>query len=192
MLKLATSYSCAMSPDRTAAQWAENGLARHKTRRVFIVDDHPIARRGLRELLESSPGWQYCGHAATGESCLRMAPKLKPDVIIMDISMRGMGGFEATRAIRAALPEVRIILHTIHKTAELVRIGLAAGATGCVLKTDPEDQMLAALEAVMRGEVYVAPSFGAKAIAAVAKKTPRKKPASSGKPKYRRKRSAAY
>ncbi len=147
-------------------------MVRHKTRRVFIVDDHTVVRRGLRELLESSPGWEFCGQAATGETCLRVAPKLRPDVIVMDISMRGMGGFEATRAIHAALPKAKIILHTIHKTAELVRIGLAAGATGWVLKMDPEDRMLTALEAVMRGEVYVAPSFGARAIAAVAKKSP--------------------
>jgi DNA-binding NarL/FixJ family response regulator len=86
-----------------------------------------------------------------------------------------MGGTAAARAIHAALPNVRIVLHTLHKSAALIRTGLTAGATGYVVKTDPGNEMLATLEAVMRGEVYVTPSFGPELIAAIAKKISEKK-----------------
>jgi DNA-binding NarL/FixJ family response regulator len=147
----------------------------------LVVDDHAILRRGLRGLLELSPGWEWCGEADSGESSLPIALELKPDVMIMDVSMPGMGGIAATRGIRAALPKVKVVLHTLHKSAELVRIGLSAGATGYVVKTDPEEEMLATLEAVMRGEVYVTPSFGPEVIAAIANQPSAKKRAPGAK-----------
>jgi DNA-binding NarL/FixJ family response regulator len=152
-----------------------------RARRVLVVDDHAILRRGLRGLLELSPGWECCGEADSGEASILAAPKLAPDVMIMDVSMPGMGGIAATRAIHAAVPQVKIVLHTLYKSAELVRIGLAAGATGYVVKTDPEEQMLAALEAVLRGEVYVTPSFGPEVIAMIAKRLAAKKRAAREK-----------
>ena len=146
-----------------------------RAQRVLVVDDHAILRRGLRGLLELSPGWEWCGEADSGEASILAAPELIPDVMIMDVSMPGIGGIAATRAIHAALSQLKIVLHTLHKSAELVRIGLAAGATGYVVKTDSEEQMLAALEAVLRGEVYVTPSFGPEVTAMLGKKLPAKK-----------------
>lgn len=150
-------------------------MAKHGVWRVLVVDDYAILRHGLRGLLEVSPGWECCGEAESGEASLRMAPELNPDVMIMDVSMPGMGGIEAAQAIHATLPKVKIVLHTLHKSAELVRIGLSAGATGYVVKTDPEEEMLATLEAVMRGEIHLTPSFGPRVIAGIEKKFPAKK-----------------
>jgi DNA-binding NarL/FixJ family response regulator len=152
-----------------------NGLERNLAWRVVVVDDHAIVRRSLRELIELSSAWECCGEADSGEASLRVTQGLNPDVVIMDVSMPGIGGIAAARAIHAALPNVKIILHTLHKSAALIHTGLTAGATGYVVKTDPGNEMLATLEAVMRGEVYVTPSFGPELIAAISKKISEKK-----------------
>jgi|ERR1700683_4870233 len=165
------NYSNRRRPNRVrrhsiAPRQGGDGLAKDKARPVFMVADHAVVRRALCQLLKSSSGWESCAHGHTGEACLRVAPKCNPDVIVTDISMPRMGRSEATPAIHAALPQVKIIVQTIHKIAELVRVGLAAGSW---LHTDREDRTLEALETVMRGDVYIAPSFGRRVIAAVAK-----------------------
>ena len=123
--------------------------------RVLIVDDHATLRRGLRALLETHAGWQCCAEADSGEEAIRAATDFKPDVIIMDVSMPGMGGVKATKIIHESFPAIRILLLTLHKSTELLRAGLAAGAIGYVLKSDGEDELIGALERVNRGETYV-------------------------------------
>lgn len=123
--------------------------------KVLIVDDHASLRRGLRALLETYPGWECCAEAADGEEAIRAAADVKPDVIIMDVSMPGIGGLEATKVIHEAFPTIRILLLTLHKSNELLRAGLAAGAVGYVLKVDGEDELIRALETANRGEIYV-------------------------------------
>lgn len=123
--------------------------------RVLIVDDHATLRRGLRALLETHPGWECCADADSGEEAIRAAAEFKPDVIIMDVSMPGMGGVKATQIINETSPAIRILLLTLHKSTELLRAGVSAGAVGYVLKSDGEDELMCALETVNRGEIYV-------------------------------------
>lgn len=128
--------------------------------KVLIVDDHATLRRGLRALLETHPGWECCAEADSGEEGVRAAAEFKPDVIIMDVSMPGMGGVKATKIIHESFPAIRTLLLTLHKSTELLRAGLAAGAVGYVLKSDGEDELIGALEAADRGEIYVTRAIG--------------------------------
>jgi len=89
--------------------------------RVLIVDDHAFIRRGVQTILHSFPEWEFCGEAENGKEAIRLADELKPEVIIMDVSMPGLNGIEATRAIRKAQPDVKIVLLTLHESAELLR-----------------------------------------------------------------------
>jgi DNA-binding NarL/FixJ family response regulator len=122
---------------------------------VLIVDDHAILRRGLRGILATYPGWQCCGEADSGEAAIEGVSDCEPDIVIMDVSMPGIGGIKATKILREKVPHTKVVLLTLHKSTELLRAALSAGASGYVLKSDGEEQLVAALEAVMRDEVYV-------------------------------------
>lgn len=133
--------------------------------KVLIVDDHATLRRGLRALLETHTGWECCAEAESGEEAIRGAAEFKPDVIIMDVSMPGMGGLEATKIIHKAFPAIRILLLTLHQSTELLRAGFSAGATAYVLKSDGEDELIGALETVNRGEIYVTSAISPSVVA---------------------------
>lgn len=125
--------------------------------RILIVDDHAFIRRGVQSILQSFPEWEACGEADNGQEAVRLAGDLNPDIIIMDVSMPGMSGVEATRAIHRTQPEIKIVLLTLHDSAELVQHGFRAGASGYVLKSDAEQELIRALASVARGETYVSP-----------------------------------
>jgi DNA-binding NarL/FixJ family response regulator len=133
--------------------------------KVLIVDDHALLRRGVREIVEAHPGWEVCGELPSGEAAVRAAAALEPNVIIMDVSMPGMGGLKATKMIHEALPQVKVVLLTLHNSSELLRAGLSAGATGYVLKSDGEEELIHALEAACRNEFYVTPTMGGATVA---------------------------
>jgi two-component system, NarL family, response regulator NreC len=139
--------------------------------KVLIVDDHATLRRGLRGLLEPHPGWGCCAEADSGEEAIRAASEFKPDVIIMDVSMPGMGGIKATKIIHETLPAIRILLLTLHKSTELLRAAFSVGATGYVLKSDAEEDLVKALEAVSRGEVYVTRTISPAVVADILRET---------------------
>jgi DNA-binding NarL/FixJ family response regulator len=125
--------------------------------RVLVVDDHAFIRRGIQSLLHAFPEWEFCGEADNGEDAIRLARELRPEVIIMDVTMPGLNGIEATLAIRNIQPEVKIVLLTLHESADLARRAFRAGATGYLLKTDAERELLSALTAVMGEGAYVSP-----------------------------------
>jgi DNA-binding NarL/FixJ family response regulator len=125
--------------------------------RVLIVDDHAFIRRGVQTILHPFPEWELCGEADNGNDAIRMAEELKPEVIIMDLSMPGLNGIEATRAIRKAQPGVKIVLLTLHESAELVRSAFRAGARGYLLKTDAEQELVKALTVVTGQGTYISP-----------------------------------
>src|ERR1700739_2208509 len=125
--------------------------------RVLIVDDHAFIRRGIQAILNSSPGWHFCGEAENGIAAIRMAADLKPDVIIMDVSMPGLNGLEATRVIHEAHPDIKILLLTLHQSVEILRSGLRAGAQGYLLKSEAEQELLRALWMVSGEKVYISP-----------------------------------
>jgi DNA-binding NarL/FixJ family response regulator len=125
--------------------------------KVLIVDDHTFIRRGIQSILDSSPEWDYCGEAENGVAAIRMASELKPDVIIMDVSMPGLNGLEATRVIHEAQPEIKIVLLTLHDSVEVLRSGFQAGAQGYLLKSEAEQELIRALGSVTQEKIYISP-----------------------------------
>ena len=123
--------------------------------KVLIVDDHAFIRRGVQGILKASPEWQLCGEADNGNDAVRMTKELNPEAIVMDVSMPGLNGVEATRAIRKTNPNVKIVLLTLHESAELVRTAFQAGINGYLLKTDSEQELLQALNIVIAQGTYV-------------------------------------
>ena len=135
--------------------------------RVLIVDDHAFIRRGVQTILHPFPEWELCGEADNGNDAIRMAEELKPEVIIMDLSMPGLNGIEATRAIRKTQPGVKIVLLTLHESAELVRSAFRAGAMGYLLKTDAEQELVRALTVVTGQGTYISPRIDSTVVKSV-------------------------
>jgi DNA-binding NarL/FixJ family response regulator len=124
-----------------------------------MVDDHAAIRRGVQSILSSSPEWEFCGEADNGEEAVRLAEALKPEIIIMDVSMPVLNGLEATRIIHDVLPETKVLLLTLHSSTELVRSAFRAGARGYVLKSDAEHELVRALNVVLGDGTYVSPTI---------------------------------
>jgi len=130
--------------------------------RVLIVDDHAMIRRGVQGILSTYPEWDLCGEADNGQDAIRLAGELTPEVIIMDVSMPGMNGLEATRIIHDVLPDTKVLLLTLHSSSEFVRSAFRAGARGYVLKSDAENELVRALNVVIGEGTYVSPAIDAR------------------------------
>jgi two-component system response regulator NreC len=126
--------------------------------RLLVADDHPIVRAGLQTLLSAQQDMEVVGEAQDGDEAIERALALKPDVVVMDITMRGTNGIEATRKIVERLPQTKVLALTMHESEEYLRQMLAAGATGYVLKQAVDTELAVAIRAVYRGEVFVYPS----------------------------------
>ena len=122
--------------------------------RILIADDHEVARRGIRALLESHPGWEVCAEAADGREAVNAANKLKPDLVLLDIGMPSLNGLDATRQILAADPDTRVLILTMHDSEQVVREVLAAGARGFLLKSDAGRDLVAAVEALQHNRTF--------------------------------------
>jgi len=122
--------------------------------RILLADDHDVVRRGLRSLVEAQAGWEVCGEAATGREAVEKAGRLKPNVVIMDITMPELNGLEATRQIRKAVPETQVLVLTVHESEELLAEALRAGAHGCMLKSDAGRELVSAIEALSQGKPF--------------------------------------
>jgi DNA-binding NarL/FixJ family response regulator len=116
--------------------------------RILIADDHEVARRGIRALLEGHPGWEVCGEARDGRETVEFAESTKPDIILLDIGMPNLNGLEAARQILATSPDVAILILTMHDSDNVVREVLRAGARGFLLKSDAGRDLVAAVEAL--------------------------------------------
>lgn len=125
--------------------------------RVLIVDDSDIFRRSLRTILESHHGCEVCGEANNGEDAARFAQELRPDAIAIDVSLPGINGIEATRAIRSKLPDAKIVVMSVHQSSELIKAAKAAGASGYVLKPSSDPDLVDAINAVV--SFYVSPAL---------------------------------
>src|SRR5581483_11597214 len=121
--------------------------------RILIVDDHEIIRRGVRSLLEARPDCEICGEATDGKDAIEKVSKLKPDLVIMDVSMPALNGLEATRAIRKLVPETQVIILTQHESEEMMRQSFHAGARGYVVKSAIARDLVSALESLQHNEL---------------------------------------
>lgn len=130
-----------------------------QTIRVLIADDHGVLRAGLYALLAGEPDLEVIAEADNGATAVRLATDLKPDIILMDVSMPDMTGIEATRLINRVLPATKVLILTVHEDNILVREAIEAGASGYILKRAVKSELIGAIQAVRRGDLYVHPSM---------------------------------
>lgn len=126
--------------------------------RILLADDHTILRAGLRALLNAQPDLEVVGEAGTGEEAVELAQTLKPNVVLMDISMPQAGGVVSTRETLRVSPMTRVLMLTMHDDRAYVQQALDAGASGYILKRAADSELLAAIRAVVRGEAFLYPS----------------------------------
>jgi DNA-binding NarL/FixJ family response regulator len=127
------------------------------TIRILVADDHEIMRDGLRNLLEKEPGMKVLAGAGNGREAVRYAKKLKPDVVIMDVSMPDMNGIEATRQILSERPQTKILTLSMHSDRRFVAETLSAGASGYLLKDCAFEELTHAIRTVVGGQTYLCP-----------------------------------
>ena len=133
--------------------------------RVLLADDHPVVRDGLAALLSTQPDFTVVGEAATGAEALRLTASLAPDVVLMDLQMPGMDGMTATAAIRAAHPEVRVLVLTTYDTDADIAAAVDAGAVGYLLKDTGRHELCEAVRSAARGGAALSPTVAAKVLA---------------------------
>lgn len=126
--------------------------------RVLLADDHTILRKGVRMLLESESDIEVVGEARNGREAIERARTLKPDIVIMDVSMPELNGIESTRRICDESPHPSVIALSMHKDSVYVREILRAGARGYLLKDSEDDDLIRAIRAVYRGEAFLSPA----------------------------------
>jgi two-component system, NarL family, response regulator LiaR len=132
--------------------------------RVLIADDHSVVRQGLRMFLSLDPEIEIVGEATTGEEALRLAREHRPDVVLMDLLMPGMGGVAATRAMRAEMPDIEVIALTSVLEDEAVTGAIRAGAIGYVLKNTEADELRQAIKSAAAGQVHLSPEAAARLV----------------------------
>ena len=130
-----------------------------ETIRLMLVDDHEVVRTGLKTFLESQDGMQVIAEADNGEAAIQLAEELAPQVIVMDITMAGLDGMEATRQIKKLRPECKVLALTVHADEQYFFQMLAAGAEGYVTKQVAAEELVEAIRAVAAGNVYLQPAL---------------------------------
>jgi DNA-binding NarL/FixJ family response regulator len=133
--------------------------------RILLADDHQMLRDGLQLLIDARPDMCVVGQAADGQEALRKAHELSPDIVVMDISMPGLNGLQATQQLKAQMPAIRVLALTAHEDESYLAQLCKAGASGYVLKRSAGDELLHALTTVAGGGLHFEPSLAAKALA---------------------------
>ena len=149
--------------------------------RVFLADDHAVVREGLKALINAQPGMAVVGEAADGLDACERVPALRPDVVVMDVSMPGLTGSQATERLRRECPEVKVLALTVHEDKGYIRQLLAAGAAGYVLKRAAAEELIHAIRVVAAGGVYLDPTVAGKVVGRVRPAAARGGPAKAGR-----------
>jgi len=127
------------------------------TYRIVLADDHALLRQGVKSIIEASEDMKVIGEAGDGLELLNVLKGMTPDMVILDISMPNLRGFEATHEIRASYPEIKILILSMHRQKEYLYHAFSAGAAGYLLKEDTDTELFTAIETVRKGELYVSP-----------------------------------
>jgi DNA-binding NarL/FixJ family response regulator len=130
-------------------------------KRILLVDDHPVLRKGLVRLIDSKDEFSVCGEASTARDASELIRKLGPDLVIVDISLPGTSGIELTKTIRAEFPELPVLILSMHEEAVYATRALRAGAMGYIVKQDAIENIAAALRDVLNGRRYLSPVIAA-------------------------------
>lgn len=125
--------------------------------RVMLADDHAVVRQGLRAIVDGEPDMDCVGEVTDGNEVVAKTLELDPDVILMDITMPGLGGLEATRAVKTMAPDARVLILTMHESEECLQQALSVGADGYLTKSAQEPEILLAIRSVHRGRCYIDP-----------------------------------
>ena len=134
-------------------------MNRNDEYRILIVDDHTIMRDGLQSLIESEPGFKVVGVAADGKTGVRRVGELKPDIVMMDLTMPGTSGIDAIAHIKRQYRNVKLVALTFHKEDQYIHATLEAGADAYLLKDDSRSELFTALRSVLDGKSYLSPSI---------------------------------
>lgn len=127
--------------------------------KLLLADDHKIVRQGIKKLLEEEPDLQVAGEAANGREAVKKATELKPDVILMDITLSNLNGLEATKQIKKVLPDVKVIMLTMHKNEEYVLQSFQAGASGYILKEGAVEELVSAIRSIHQDKSFLSPTI---------------------------------
>jgi len=130
-------------------------------KRILIADDHEVVRRGIRTLLKTRSEWDICGEAASSRVAVAKAARLKPDIVLLDITMPEASGLEAIPQILKGSPKTKILILTMHDSGEMASQALAAGASGLILKSDAARDLIRALEAIGKNGAFLSPKITA-------------------------------
>src|ERR1700693_3431450 len=133
------------------------GETNMKTLRILIADDHDLMRRGVKSLLQSRAGWEVCGEAHTGREAVSKAEELKPDVVILGISMPDLNGVDAAKRIRKASPDTEVLILSVHYSDQLIRDILEAGVRGYIVKSDSDRDLVIAVETLANHKPFFTP-----------------------------------
>jgi len=135
------------------------GAAPTEPRRVLIVDDHPVVRQGIRLMIEAEPDLTICGEAQSEQQARKMVRELKPDALLVDLSLSQGDGFNVVRDVHAHFPEIRVLVLSMHDEAIYAERLLGEGASGYIMKQAATEQLITALRTVLRGERFVSESL---------------------------------
>ena len=127
--------------------------------RVLLADDHTIVRQGLRALLDSNEDIEVVGEAENGREAFEKTKQIAPDIVVLDITMPNLNGIEATRQIKKLKPEIKVIVLTVHDNEEYVHQVLQAGASGYLLKESAVSDLVSAINAVKKGDIFLSPTI---------------------------------
>ncbi len=127
----------------------------NQKKNILIIDDHPLFREGLKSIVESDSRYKVVGEAGTGKKGLRMAKQLKPDLAVVDISLPDVNGIKITTEMKDFLPEVKIMIVSMHSKIDYIAESFQAGATGYVAKDSASDRLIQGIESVLKGEYFL-------------------------------------
>src|SRR3974377_1762360 len=141
---------------------AQKTAKNNNKRRIFIVDDHPIVRQGLTQLIDNEPDLVVCGQGEDAYQALKLIRQAKPDLTLVDISLKDTGGIELLKELRAQDPNLQVLILSMHDESLYAERALRAGARGYVMKQAPQDQVMAAVRGTLAGETWLSEQMSAK------------------------------